>query len=310
MIIIKSICLILIFIIFGKYIKGLRKNRLITQKDIFDENKTIIESHRGINREIIENTLESFTRAINYGIESLETDAWLSKDNVLVIFHGYGEQGEIQGIYDHSGNITEINWKHLSSYKTIIDKLKMPTLKDVFILTKNKIFLNLEIKDPRVELFWPHLIKLIEKYEYYNQISLSSFFFEYYNKTQEYNNKYNRNIPFGFLYHKNNSEEFIFDKKGNSLNVYWQDATKELCDKAHGNGMAVLVWFDMYEIENFEIYKQLIDNGVNVICSNEPMLAKKYVKKYYKYYKKKKGKRRKKEKKVRENNNTNLTYFI
>ena len=286
MIIIKSICLTLILIVIGKFLKVIRKNRLINKEDIFGKNKTIIESHRGINREIFENTLEAFARAISYGIDSLETDVWLSKDNVLVIYHGYGENGQLQGLYDHSGNVTEINWNYLSSYKTVIDRLKMPTLKDVFILAKNKIFLNLEIKDPRVDLLWPPLIKLIEKYQFFNQIALSSFFFEYYNKTKEYNIKYNRSIPFGFLYHRNDTREFIFNKKGNSLNVYWTDATRYLCDKAHKDGMAVLVWFEMVDNENFDIYKQLIENGVNVICSNEPMLAKKYADEYYyKYYK-------------------------
>ena len=287
MIIIKSICLLLIFILAIKFIMQPKKLHLISVSDLFDNNKTIVESHRGINREIFENTLESFARAINYGIDSIETDVWLSKDNVLVIYHGWGEFGQLQNLYDHSGNIIETNWKDLSHYKTLADGLNMPTLKDVMELTKNKIFLNLEIKDPRVNLIWPFLVELIEKYKYYDQIALSSFFFDYYNKTKEYNSKFNRNIPFGFLYHRNNSQEFIVDKTGNCLNVYWTDATKSLCDRAHKNGMAVLVWFEMLDEENFGVYKWLIDNGVNVICSNEPMLAKKYVKEYYnKFYKK------------------------
>ena len=287
MIIIKSICLLLIFILAIKFIIQPKKLHLISISDLFDNNKTIVESHRGINREIFENTLESFARAINYGIDSIETDVWLSKDNVLVIYHGWGEFGQLQNLYDHSGNIIETNWKDLSHYKTLADGLNMPTLKDVMELTKNKIFLNLEIKDPRVNLIWPFLVELIEKYKYYDQIALSSFFFDYYNKTKEYNSKFNRNIPFGFLYHRNNSQEFIVDKTGNCLNVYWTDATKSLCDRAHKNGMAVLVWFEMLDEENFSVYKWLIDNGVNVICSNEPMLAKKYVKEYYnKFYKK------------------------
>lgn len=287
MIIIKSICLLLIFILAIKFIMQPKKLHLISVSDLFDNNKTIVESHRGINREIFENTLESFARAINYGIDSIETDVWLSKDNVLVIYHGWGEFGQLQNLYDHSGNIIETNWKDLSHYKTLADGLNMPTLKDVMELTKDKIFLNLEIKDPRVDLIWPFLVELIEKYKYYDQIALSSFFFDYYNKTKEYNSKFNRNIPFGFLYHRNNSQEFIVDKAGNCLNVYWTDATKSLCDRAHKNGMAVLVWFEMLDEENFSVYKWLIDNGVNVICSNEPMLAKKYVKEYYnKFYKK------------------------
>ena len=287
MIIIKSICLLLIFILAIKFIMQPKKLHLISISDLFDNNKTIVESHRGINREIFENTLESFARAINYGIDSIETDVWLSKDNVLVIYHGWGEFGQLQNLYDHSGNIIETNWKDLSHYKTLADGLNMPTLKNVMELTKDKIFLNLEIKDPRVDLIWPFLVELIEKYKYYDQIALSSFFFDYYNKTKEYNRKFNRNIPFGFLYLRNNSQEFIVDKTGNCLNVYWTDATKSLCDRAHKNGMAVLVWFEMLDEENFSVYKWLIDNGVNVICSNEPMLAKKYVKEYYnKFYKK------------------------
>ena len=34
--------------------------------DIFSPHKTFIESHRGINREIFQNTLEAFSRAIQY----------------------------------------------------------------------------------------------------------------------------------------------------------------------------------------------------------------------------------------------------
>ena len=288
MIIIKTICLIFMFLTMKNFPEVPKEKKMITVKDIFNKDKTIIESHRGINREIFENTLEAFIRAINYGIDSIETDVWLSKDNVLVIYHGSGENGQLEGFYDHTGNITELEWNKLSSYRTIINNLKMPTLKEVIRLTKNKIFLNLEIKDPRVDLLWPHLIRLIEKYNYFDQISFSSFYYDYYNKTSEYNKKYNRNIPFGFLYHKNDTQEFIFNKTGNSLNVYYTDATKNVCQKAHENGMAVLVWFDMLDEENFDIYKQLIENGVDVICSNEPALAKRFVKKYYKkFYKKK-----------------------
>ena len=51
-----------------------------------------------------------------------------------------------------------------------------------------------------------------------------------------------------------------------TLNVYYKDATKERCDKAHENGMALIAWFRMNDKENDEIYKQLLDNGVDCIC--------------------------------------------
>jgi glycerophosphoryl diester phosphodiesterase len=102
----------------------------------------------------------------------------------------------------------------------------------------------------------------------------------------EYNKKNNKSLVFGFIYRKNITKRFDYSKKGNSLNIYWKEATKEVCSKAHKNGMAVLVWFDMDEEENEKIFKRIIENGVDIICCNEPLLAKKYIK-YYNYRKKK-----------------------
>ena len=110
--------------------------------DIFSNHKTFIESHRGVNREIFQNTLEAFERAIQYDIESFETDVLLTKDNVLVILHG-GDDGNLEGYYDHPGKVTELTWDELSTYRTIKDNLKMPRLIDVLELTKNKIYMNL-----------------------------------------------------------------------------------------------------------------------------------------------------------------------
>ena len=57
-------------------------------QDVFSKHETFVESHRGVNREIFQNTVPAVERAIQYGVESFETDVWLTKDNVLVILHG------------------------------------------------------------------------------------------------------------------------------------------------------------------------------------------------------------------------------
>lgn len=248
--------------------------------DIFNPNhKVFVESHRGVNREIDENTLNSFQKAIDYNIGSIEIDVFLTQDNEMVIHHGNGPFGSIDNLYDHMGNVVNLTWEELSSYRTRRGYLKMPTLRETLELTKNKIFVNLEFKDPRIDLTFSLVMKLIEEFDFFDQISLSSFYHEYYNKVIEYNKKNNRNLVFGFLYSRNG--EFNINQTGSSLNVYWTDATKGLCDAAHSHGMPVLVWFEMDEEENNEIYKLLIENGVDIICSNEPLLAKKYIKYYY-----------------------------
>ena len=61
----------------------------------------------------------------------------------------------------------------------------MPRLSDLMKLAKDKIFIDLEIKDQRIDLVFPHLIKLIEQYDFFDQIALCSPFYEYYNCNNE-----------------------------------------------------------------------------------------------------------------------------
>ena len=190
--------------------------------------------------------------------------------------------------YNHSGIVTNLTWDELQKYRTIKGNLKMPSLKEVFKLTKNKILMNLEIKDPRNNLVFPHIIKLVEKFHFFNQISISSFHHYYYNNVEEYNKKHKKKLVFGFIYNKGNNGSFEYNKQGHSLNIYWSDVTKKVCNKAHKNGMAVLAWFSLDDEETNEKYKKLIDKGVDVICSNFPLLAKNFRDKYYSIIEKKK----------------------
>ena len=224
--------------------------------------------------------MQAFSKAIDYNFQSIEADVWLTKDNVAVLHHGFGKNGGLEGYYNRPGKVTQLTYEELSSYRTIKYGLKMPKLIDVFKLTKNIIFMNLELKGPRVELVFPHIMKLIEEYNYFNQITISSFNHEYYKKIQEYNKNNSRNIIFGFIYKKYELLKFDYNKPGNSLNIYWADATKTVCDRAHSNNMAVLAWFDIEDGETTEIYKQLIENGVDIICCNDPLLARKYIRYY------------------------------
>ena len=273
------------FLFISILISSINNSRLVRHpSDVFSHHQTFVESHRGVNREIFQNTLPAVERAIQYGVESFETDIWLTKDNVLVIIHG-GNNGDLEGYYDHPGLVTDLTWDELSTYRTIEDNLPMPRLIDMMELTKDKIFMNLEIKDPRVDLVFDRMTSLIEQYDFFDQIAISSFHHDYYNKIVEYNQgrgkELGKELIFGFLYGGNQQSKFDYTKAGSTLNIYYTDATKEVCDKAHENGMAIQSWFGMEDEENTAIYKELIKNGVDIICTNVPLLAKIYRDNYY-----------------------------
>ena len=281
--------IILLFLIASKIIKfkfkrfrSKKKNKIRTAKDIFLPHKVYIESHRGVNMEIFQNTLESFKRAIDYGADSIETDVWLTKDNVLVLLHAKNREGSLTNYYDHPGNVMDLTWAELLNYRTIRDNQTMPRLSDLMIIAKDKIFINLEIKDQRIDLVFPLLVKLIEQYDFFDQISLGSTSFEYYNKVQEFNKNNNKQLTFVFIYDKFQENLFDYSKRGSTLNIYWKDAKKYVCQKAHENGMAIIAWIDINEVENIDMYKVLIENGVDAICCNNLKLAKNFIKDYYK----------------------------
>ena len=256
--------------------------RVHKPKDIFFHRKVYIEAHRGANKEVFQNTMEAFKKSIKYGADAIETDVWLTKDNELVLLHANSIYGSLSNYYNHEGNVIDLTWAELSTYRTIKDNLTMPRLRDLMEIAKNKIFIDLEIKDQRFDLVFPQIIKLIEEFNFYDQISICSPFYVYYDKIVEFNKHHRKKLVFGFLYSKNDIKSFDYSKSGSSLNIYWADATKEVCRKARKNGMAIVAWIDIDDFENIDIYKQLIENGVDVICCNRPDLAKYYIKDYYK----------------------------
>ena len=284
--IIKIISILLIFLFLFSISKKEKNITPITHEKRFSndffKNKMLIEAHRGANKEIYQNTMEAFSKAIDYDIDCIETDVWLTKDKVLVLVHGSGVWGKLKKFYNVSRSVTNLTWRQISRYRTVKDNLTMPKLEDFIKLAKNKTIINLEIKDPRIDLIFPKITKLIEKYDFHDQIIFTSFYNEYYNKTVEYNKKKGKNIIFQFAYRENVTySQFDFSQKGNIMSIYWKNITKEICDRAHANGMAVSASF-RFDKETPRYYKKMIEAGVDAISVNYPSFAKKYRDFYYK----------------------------
>jgi glycerophosphoryl diester phosphodiesterase len=277
-----SFITVLFFLIFQiniLYSKKIKRHSF----DIFKQNHvTFIESHRGVNKEFPQNTIRAFERAIDYEIDGIELDIWLSKDNIPVVVHG-GWKGFLYFYYKNAfGFVTNYLLDELKELEVIGGNDKMPTLEEVFKIAKDKLFINIEIKDNRYEKLFPILIDLLIKYDMFDQVSLSSFYHDYVDYVIEFNENHEKKIEFGFLYKKKIIfDHFRYDVKNTSLNIYYTDATKEICDKAHKNGMAVIAWFGMNDVETNDIYKSLFENGVDSIISNYPKEAKAFRDNYF-----------------------------
>ena len=154
--------------------------------DVLRRDRIYIEGHRGVSAgQKNHNTKEAILESINKGVESVEIDVWLTTDKKLVVIHDF--QG---GIYECEKvleipipkyNIGSLSWEKLKTCVTKEGNNRVPLLEEILEITKDKIFLNLEIKDDNEEI-WDYIQDLIEKYEYYDQISICGFNHAYYEK--------------------------------------------------------------------------------------------------------------------------------
>lgn len=136
-------------------------------------NKTLIFGHRGYPFKFPENSLKGFQYAIDHGIDGLEFDVHLTKDNVPVIMH----DEKIDRTTDGKRLIHDYTLKKLQEFH-MRDGETIPTLKDLLALAVHRpVHLNLEFKTnkihyPKIEQI---VLDLVKQYDLMYPVIYSSF---------------------------------------------------------------------------------------------------------------------------------------
>ena len=138
--------------------------------------------------------------------------------------------------------------------------------------------MNLEIKEHRVEI-WEKIQDLIQTYQYYDQISISSFNHEYYQKIEDYNNNNNRKIVFGFLCWNLSNIYKGINKQNHqiSLNAKFILYNKKIVKEVHDKNMTIGVWF----FDEPKQYYDFFELGVDVIITDYPKRVAEQLNQYY-----------------------------
>ena len=116
---------------------------------MFNAVTPIIMGHRGSPTLITENTIPSFKKAIDQGVEGLEFDIRLSKDKQIVIFH----DATLKRLSDRKEAVSELSLTELQSVKLHkqegqVEDVYIPSLKDIVHLLHEVKVVNIEIKSP------------------------------------------------------------------------------------------------------------------------------------------------------------------
>ena len=126
-----------------------------------------------------ENTISSFNKAIELGVDGIELDVQLTRDKILVVHHDPHLE-RLTGKKTLISNLSYEELKQINASGTIISNIGfqiIPTLEDVLkIIPRNKI-INIEIKSQQLfsEGMETPTIKLIEKFNLIDRAVISSF---------------------------------------------------------------------------------------------------------------------------------------
>ena len=118
---------------------------LVVDLKSHETKKVLVVAHRGDWRNAPENSLQAFQNCIAMGVDMIEIDLKMTKDNQLVIMH----DNTIDRTTDGKGKVSdytlaELRKFHLKNGLGRVTFHPIPTLEEVLELTKGKILINID----------------------------------------------------------------------------------------------------------------------------------------------------------------------
>lgn len=228
-----------------------------------------IFAHRGFSGKYPENTMLAFKEAVGLGVDGIELDVHLTKDNVLVIIH----DEDIKRTCDGEGLVRDFTYEQLkkfdasATFRGVYGFNGIPTLEEYFELVKDTdIITNIELKTgifeyPTIE---QRTIDMIRRYGLEKKIILSSFNHYTVLRCEEIAPEIKR----GFL-----SESWLIDygkytaaNRVQCCHPIHCFLSEQTVKEMHDVGCEINTW----TVNEYEDIKRLADLGVDALIGNYP----------------------------------------
>lgn len=248
----------------------------VTERSLFmwnqSENNILVFGHRGIKAFCPENTMISFQKAIEAGVDGIEMDINMTKDGHLVVIHDTSVNRTTNG----SGLVQDISLKELkeldagSHFSTDFKNEKIPTFEEFLDLVKDKnILLNVEIKDYRLNVV-DKTIKMLEDYKLTDRYVITSFSADVTTYAHKSYKVKVQGFPKWLV--KNYTDETYSHYY--SVGIAMKDLTKELCNTFKEMHIDPWGWCP----DDEESVHKVIASGSTLVTVNNPYPALKIFK--------------------------------
>jgi glycerophosphoryl diester phosphodiesterase len=237
--------------------------------------KIYAEGHRGCAALYPENTLLSYEKAIELGVDAIEFDIWLSKDKVPVLMHD-GNPKRTCGVDGHLREMTLEEIKTLCPYSPqkfgdeYLGKVEVPTFRELLELVKAKkpdLKLGVEIKEYTEETV-DLTVAMLKEYGFFEQC----WFYAFNGRIIRYlKEKYNART---MGYPDFQMGEFCGYEWYDEIGICMSLVKSELCDFYIKKGLPT----HLFCADTEEDVQLCIDKGADLITANDPRPLLKLVK--------------------------------
>jgi glycerophosphoryl diester phosphodiesterase len=218
-------------------------------------NSVLKIGHRGARAYEPENTLSSFRRAMELGVDAVELDVRKTRDNELVVIHN----ADVNKTTNGSGLVNELTLDEIKRFVTEKGE-KIPTLEEVLDSVGRRVKVLVELKETDIE---EQVLNLIRKRGLIDNVILISFHEDALRKVRELDD----GVATGLIYvsHKNPIQAAL-DLKAEYLLPLYRFTHSANVKKAHEKGLKVIVWTINTKEEVAEYRKK----GVDGIATDRP----------------------------------------
>ncbi len=211
--------------------------------------------HRGARSYAPENTLTSYKKALEIGVDAVELDVRKTKDNKIVVIHdadvkrttnGEGAMGEL--------TLAQIKDLSMEGGETIL------TLEEALDFLGKKVVVVIELKETGIE---EQVLAAVHERCLEKNVVLVSFLEDALRAVREKD----KDIATGLIYAKHsNSLKAALELKTNYLVGLYRFVHTANVEKAHQNGLKVIVW----TINTKEEAQEWAKKGVDGIATDKP----------------------------------------
>ncbi len=236
-------------------------------------NKTFVWGHRGAGFRDVQNSISSFQKAIDIGVDGIKTEAQLSKDGE--VFLTFQQNLKING---SNYPINELDQSKIRKFK-LENEESIPTLPELFNTFKNyNIGYNFDIKAPEIGI---RIIEIARDYDVLNKIEIaktsidSSSLPNLFSKIREFDKtvKLSNSIflKYSDIKEKHFELENMKDLNVTSINVNYNFATFKLFKTVVKHGLNFCVWGVMFN-RSMEKFLKMNYQGryIDAMMSNFP----------------------------------------